>query len=266
LRADLGAHPVAGALPGPLRWRFVAALAAAVAVAWALIIPLALTGKLSLIHHHQLFRSGTPGLGGLVAFVLGWQVMVVAMMVPSSLPLLAAIGEDRWRSARGHGRPAAFVGGYLAVWTAFGVLALLGDAEVHALARSSAWFFTHAGLITAALFLAIGAHQLLAPVAWCERLDALAAARTAEAGWRPLVRSGFDHGLSGVCGCWSLMLLMFTAGVGNVAWMLALTPLIAYERWGRKRVLVSRAAGVAALLFGIALLLPLVPVSGLAGL
>ena len=266
MKADLGAQSVARALLGPPRWRFATVPAVAAVVAWTLIIPLALTGNLAMIHHHELFRVGSPSALGLVGFVLGWQVMVVAMMVPSSLPVLAAIGEGGRPPAPRHGRQAAFVVSFLAVWTAFGVLALLGDAQVHALARSSAWFFTHAGLVMAALFLAVGAHQLLAPVAWCERLDGSAVARSAEAGWRPLLRAGFDHGLSGVVGCWSLMLLMFTAGVGNIAWMLALTPLIAYQRWGRERVMVSRAAGVAALLFGIALLLPLVPFSGPAGL
>jgi len=266
LKIDIGAHTASGALAAPMRWRFVTALAAAAVISWAVIIPLALTGNLALIHHHELFRDGNPGAQGVLAFIVGWQVMVVAMMVPSSLPVLAAIGEGGRPPAPRHGRQAAFVVGFLAVWTAFGVLALLGDAQVHALARSSAWFFTHAGLVTAALFLAVGAHQLLAPVAWCERLDGSAVARSAEAGWRPLLRAGFDHGLSGVVGCWSLMLLMFTAGVGNIAWMLALTPLIVYQRWGRERVMVSRAAGVAALLFGIALLLPLVPFNGPAGL
>jgi predicted metal-binding membrane protein len=266
VKAELGAPSIARALSVPARWRVATALAAAAVVAWGLIIPLALTGNLAMIHHRELFRAGTPSAGGLVAFVLGWQVMVVAMMVPSSLPVLAAIGDGARRQARGHGREVAFVGGYLAVWTAFGVLALAGDAEVHALARSSAWFFVHADLVTAALFLAVGAHQLLAPVAWCERLDASAVARSTEAGWRPLLRAGYAHGLAGVGGCWSLMLLMFTAGVGNVAWMLALTPLIAYQRWGRERVLVARVAGLAALLFGVALLLPLVPLSGPGGL
>lgn len=262
MKANLGAR----AFSVPSRWRFATALEIAAVAAWGLLVPLALTGNLALIHHHELFRDGTPSAWGLVAFVVGWLVMVVAMMVPSSLPVLAAISGGPRRQSRGRGREAALMGGYLAVWTAFGVAALLGDAEVHALARSSAWFFAHAGLVTAALFIAVGAHQLLTPVAWCERLDASAIARSAEAGWRPLLRAGFDHGLAGVCGCWSLMLLMFTAGVGNVAWMLALTPLIAYQRWGRERVLVSRAAGAAALLFGVALLLPLLPVAGPAGL
>jgi predicted metal-binding membrane protein len=266
LKADLGAQSVARAILQPPWWRFATALSAAAVVAWVIIIGLALTGNLAAIHHHELFRDGSPSAWGLVAFVLGWQVMVLAMMAPASLPVLAVMGEGPWRQAPRTARRAAFVGGYMAVWTAFGVLALLGDAQLHALARSSAWFFTHAGLVTATLFLAVGAHELLAPMAWCERLDASALARSAETGWRSLLRAGFDHGLSGVCGCWSLMLLMFAVGVGNIAWMLALTPLIAYQRWGRERVLVSRAAGVAALLFGIALLLPLVPISGPAGL
>jgi predicted metal-binding membrane protein len=265
VKAELGGQSLARAYSGP-GWRVATAPVLAAFVAWVVILPAAVSGNLAMIHHHELFRYGTPSAWGLLGFVLGWQVMVVAMMVPSSLPVLTAIGAGWRREARGYRQQVAVFIGYLAAWTAFGVLALLGDAELHALARSSAWFFAHAGLVMVALFVAVGAQQLLAPVAWCERLDASAVARSAEAGWQPMLCAGLAHGLSGVCGCWSLMLLMFTVGVGNVAWMLALTPLIAYQRWGRERVLVSRAAGVAALVFGVALLLPLVPTGGPAGL
>ena len=48
---------------------------------------------------------------------------------------------------------------------------------------------------------------------------------------------GLHHGLFCVGCCWSLMLLMFAVGVGNIGWMLALGAVMAIEKnmpWGRR--------------------------------
>jgi predicted metal-binding membrane protein len=54
-------------------------------------------------------------------------------------------------------------------------------------------------------------------------------------------------------GCWSLMLLVFAVGVGNIAWMLALGAVMAVEKnmpWGRR---LSAPLGVFLLLGGLAI-------------
>ena len=64
---------------------------------------------------------GTMGLG-VVAFLGLWLAMMAAMMLPALAPLgVMLAGERRGpvRAAR-----AASIGGYLAAWAAFGVLAL----------------------------------------------------------------------------------------------------------------------------------------------
>jgi predicted metal-binding membrane protein len=50
-------------------------------------------------------------------------------------------------------------------------------------------------------------------------------------------RLGIHHGLFCIGCCWSLMLLMFVVGVGNLAWMLALATVMTVEKnvaWGRR--------------------------------
>jgi predicted metal-binding membrane protein len=49
-------------------------------------------------------------------------------------------------------------------------------------------------------------------------------------------RLGLHHGIFCI-GCWSLMLLMFAVGTGNIGWMLVLGALMAVEKnlpWGRR--------------------------------
>jgi predicted metal-binding integral membrane protein DUF2182 len=54
---------------------------------------------------------------------------------------------------------------------------------------------------------------------------------------RQAFRLGLHHGLFCVGCCWSLMLLMFVVGVGNLGWMFVLGVLMALEKnfpWGRR--------------------------------
>lgn len=50
-------------------------------------------------------------------------------------------------------------------------------------------------------------------------------------------RLGVHHGIFCIGCCWSLMLLMFAVGIGNLGWMLALGAVMAAEKnlpWGRR--------------------------------
>jgi len=50
-------------------------------------------------------------------------------------------------------------------------------------------------------------------------------------------RLGAHHGLFCVGCCWSLMLVMFAVGLGNLGWMLALAVVMGVEKnmpWGKK--------------------------------
>jgi len=61
----------------------------------------------------------------LVVFLM-WCVMMVAMMVPSAAPMVlihAAVGRKQEKADRPLAATALFVAGYLAVWTAFSVVA-----------------------------------------------------------------------------------------------------------------------------------------------
>ena len=66
-------------------------------------------------------------------------------------------------------------------------------------------------------------------------------------------RLGVRHGLFCIGCCWSLMLLMFAVGVGNLGWMLVLGALMAIEKnlpWGRR---FSAPLGVVLLCWGLSL-------------
>jgi hypothetical protein len=68
---------------------------------------------------------------------------------------------------------------------------------------------------------------------------------------------GLDHGLYCLGCCWALMLVMFAAGVADLAWMAALAGLMTYEKIGPSGQRVARVASAAAI--GLAVLAALHP-------
>ena len=65
-----------------------APIIAAVAAAWGAAVAVETSGIAGSLHHDSLLEGG-PGFGPvLLLFLAGWQVMVAAMMLPSSLPLV----------------------------------------------------------------------------------------------------------------------------------------------------------------------------------
>jgi predicted metal-binding membrane protein len=147
-----------GPRPAPARWLVPAAVPATVVVAWAGLL-LAELRDLP-IGHDALAGGSVPLAAALGIFGVAWAAMVVAMMLPSSYPvvraLAATIAEPRERILR----VAPFLVGYLIVWTLFGFALFAADIGIHAVVDSSpAPGAAHATLTGDALLIA-GAHQL----------------------------------------------------------------------------------------------------------
>jgi predicted metal-binding membrane protein len=218
------AAPLAG-VPAPVL--------GAVAVAWVAAIAAEATGAAGSLHHDSLLEGG-PGFGpALLLFLVAWQVMIAAMMLPSSLPLVRMYGAassgapDRARSL------AAFVGGYAIVWSGFGALAFAGDAALHAAVAASPWVADRDWAIAPAVLLLAGAFQFSSLKDACLKACRHPASflrrhyRRGPAGGFAL---GARHGIFCVGCCWALMLVMFAAGAASLIWMAALTALMVHEK------------------------------------
>jgi predicted metal-binding membrane protein len=218
---------------------FAVVLASAIALAWVALFAWERSPYGRFLDHDGLAGSGSPYL--VVFLVAGWVTMIIAMMLPTSWPLLGLF--DRMTSSRpGH---MALVGrviaGYLTVWTLFGIAVHIGDLGVHQLVESSGWLESHAWLIGAAALLGAGIYQFSALkykcLAQCRSPYAFIAThwrgRNAK---RESLALGIRHGMFCLGCCWSLMLVMFAVGVGNLGWMLAIGAVMSIEknaRWGR---------------------------------
>ena len=210
------------------------AVLAAVGVAWICLGFASLSGLGAWLGHGHLLKGGLPLPVMLGAFAAGWLVMLVAMM----LPTLPRLGQGS----------VGFVAGFLWIWTAFGLAALLFDAGIHWTVDNSPWLSLHPWLIQVGLVAAAGGYQLTsAKQHFLRRCIGPVPAGGIASGW-------LAGGLSVGC-CWALMLTAFAAGMTQLGWMVGLTLAMVGERDAQKWrqaapligvVLLAVAAGLAA--------------------
>jgi predicted metal-binding membrane protein len=232
------------------------AVVAAIAAAWMLALAAEFSGTAGRLHHDALIEHGPPLAAAIALFLVAWQAMIAAMMLPSSLPLVrlfaaASAGQPRPRAAL-----AALLGGYAAVWTAFGAAAFLFDVGVHAAVDASPWLAAHAVFLGPLTLALAGGFQFTALKDACLRQcrhPAQFMIRHYRRGPSAALRLGARHGAFCVGCCWALMLVMFAIGVASLVWMALLTAVMVHEKTrplGRRAVPVTGVAllGAASLL------------------
>ena len=167
--------------------------------------------------------------------VVGWVLMLSAMMLPTTLPLLDIFRRLTARRADRHWLTALVVIGYLTVWGMFGIAVHLADWGVVVAVSRSNWLVANGWAVGAAVLAIAGGYQFTELKYRC--LDKCRAPLGfVIAHWRGAGEKsqafllGVRHGAFCVGCCWCLMLLMFVVGSANIGWMLALGAVIAAEK------------------------------------
>lgn len=247
--------------PLPARSLFLPTLAATVALAWAALWAWERSPWGRYLHHAELAGLEPENGAWLVQaalYVAGWVLMTVAMMLPTTLPLLDAFRRLTAARPDRHRLLALVVVGYLGVWLGFGIAAHGVDFGLHRALEHSTVLQANLWLFGAGPLLVAGAFQFSALKHRClERCRAPVGFVIEH--WRggPPARQalalGAHHGLFCVGCCWALMLLMFAVGTGSIAWMLGLGAVMAVEKnlpWGR---LLSTPLGIGLILWAAAI-------------
>jgi predicted metal-binding membrane protein len=197
--------------------------------------------------------------GGTAASFLGmWVVMMVAMMLPSLVPVLwrsrqavAMTGETRL------GRMTALVGlGYFFVWTMFGVVAFPLGVAVSVVAMQHPALSRAVPIATALVILIAGALQFTTwkgrQLVCCRESSGLGGELTADSrtAWRYGLRLGLD---CGPC-CANLMVILLVVGVMDLRAMAVVTMAITAERLAPAGERVARAIGLVSVGAGLVLI------------
>ncbi len=175
-----------------------------------------------------------------------WQIMMIAMMLPSAAPIIllyARVARRGGHAQTGRG-VATFTGGYLLAWLGFSFAATLAQFLLERSGLISTMMATSGTILAGGLLIATGLYQLSPLKAAC-LASCQAPAPFLAAHWRegPL-RMGLRHGAICVGCCWGLMLLLFVGGAMNLVWIAGLTLLVALEKLTRFGKPLSTAVGV----------------------
>jgi len=201
---------------------------------------------------------GQTWLGTAAAFLGMWVVMMVAMMLPSLVPMLRGYRHAvRARNARHLGALTTLVGlSYFAVWSAFGVAAFAVSAVLVAL--EIRWpLLAHAVPVAAGIaVLGAGVVQFSAwkagQLVRCREAAGAGCALPANGGtaWRHGARLGLH-----CCGsCAGLTTILLVVGVMDLRVMVIVAIAITLERLAPVGEHVARAIGAAAAATGLLLI------------
>jgi Predicted metal-binding integral membrane protein len=224
--------------------------------AWMIVLVAQATGTAAALHHHALIEGGPSLWVALPLFLVAWQVMVVAMMLPASLPTIRVVEAAMGMLARPRRARAAFLGAFALIWAVFGLLAFMGDFVLHHVVDTTPWLAARPWLIEAGVLALAGGYQLVPlkqrSLAACRHPGDLAP--TAPLPKQGAARLGLRHGLACLSSSWALMLVMFAAGFASLWSMAALTGLMVYETTGRYGHRAATAAGIVLILAALSTL------------
>jgi predicted metal-binding membrane protein len=188
-------------------------------------------------------------------YMATWLTMLVAMMFPAIAPVVGTFG--RIAQARHETSPVvpAFVAGYLVVWTAAGLVPLtLYLSSRGAVAGMSASAL--GALAVGVVLFGTGVYQFTPLKATCLRvcrspLGLVMNHDFRTGAWGAFV-AGASHGAFCLGCCWALMAVLLVVGLMSLPWMAALTVLFVAEKNWRYGAGLSRLAGAAAAIGGLA--------------
>lgn len=170
-----------------------------------------------------------------LAYGAAWLLMIAAMMLPTTLPLL----EKFRRMTQGRGDAASLlalvVAGYVGVWFAFGLVAHALDRLLLDATPASPWLVANGWIVGAAVIAGAGAFQFTELKRRC-----LEKCRTPLSfvmqHWRggherrSAFGLGLHHGAFCLGCCWALMLALLALGTASLLWMAAVAAAIFVEK------------------------------------
>jgi predicted metal-binding membrane protein len=209
--------------------------------------------------------SWTPGY--FVLTLAMWSAMMMVMMLPSAVPMLLfydSIAQKRGMHSTAIGRTALFGLGYVVVWLGFSLGALVLQYALDSASLLSPAMRVTSVALAGAVLVAAGIYQWTPLKQACLRQcrSPLSFVMTY---WRNgnggAFVMGLGHGAFCLGCCWVLMLLLFVGGVMNFAWIAGIALFVLVEKLAPAGHWIGRAAGVAFIAWGGAVLASLAAVA-----
>jgi predicted metal-binding membrane protein len=202
-----------------------------------------------------MIMPGDTWFTGSLGFIAMWTAMMIAMMLPSTLPMLLLYRRAAAFHGEAHSGGATFLvaSGYFLVWTLFGVVAFTAGLGISQGAMHSDPFSRLVPLAGGLGLCIAGIYQLTPWKSTCLKhcRDPLTVvAHHLQRGRLGAFRLGIHHGAFCVACCWGLMLMQLVLGVMNLWVMMVLAVIIALEKLLVRGEFVARLTGAGAIVAG----------------
>jgi predicted metal-binding membrane protein len=192
-------------------------------------------------------------MGGLIPFVLGWTAMMVAMMIPATLPLILlfrVVARKRLSPVQGRVGTAALLTGYVGVWAVVGL-------PVYAYALTAESLGSFVAVMPALLLIIGGVYQFTALKSSCHARCSSPLFFLMQK-WRPgtfgALRLGVLHGIDCLGCCAGLMVGLIALGMMNLALVLTAAVIIFVEKTLPNSHRIARPLGVLMVTGGVVFL------------
>jgi predicted metal-binding membrane protein len=229
-------------------------LLALAAIAWWYTVGQAHTMS-SMVQGLAFVGTAMPFAVSVPVFMGMWMAMMVAMMFPAAAPIVLLhrmVARQRGETLAATG---AFVGGYLLIWTATGLLPLTALVAFRHAANGSGWVDPAGG----AVLMIAGAYQFSrwkgACLRTCRSPLTFLMTHDFSGGAAGALRTGMSHGLYCLGCCWALMAVLFVVGLMNLAWMAAIAVIFLAEKNWRHGIGLTKLAGMAIVAVGTAVMI-----------
>ena len=173
--------------------------------------------------------------------------MMIAMMVPSSAPVLVLFARTRARKGSGVAVPVAlFAAGYIAVWIGFSLAAASLQFLLHEFALLSPRMSVSNRYLAGALLTGAGLFQFT-PLKYACLSQCRSPLGSLMSYWRDgrigAFLMGSRQGIFCLGCCWAEMLILFVVGIMNLTWIVLLAAFVMIEKLSAGGRFISRAGG-----------------------
>jgi predicted metal-binding membrane protein len=223
-----------------------AALVVVTAAAWLSMLGSPMSGDMAGM---EMAMAPTPGDG--IAFVVAWAIMMVAMMLPSAMPMIglyAAMQRDAASAVR-IAAIASFAVMYVVLWAVTGVPIYFASVALMAIAPTTLAYTIAGVLFVAGVFQLSPFKQVC--LRHCRSPLGFLLGHWRE-GWRGGMAMGWAHASYCLGCCWALMVVLVVAGAMGLPWVLLLACVVAAEKILPHGDWVARTTGIALALLGVA--------------
>jgi predicted metal-binding membrane protein len=242
------------------QWAAGAMVLGLCALAWAWLAGLSGTGNpLAMTDMGPIGHPAValPPSAYVAAATPMWCVMMLAMMLPSAVPMIAAYARQAREAGEPPGATAMFGLAYVSAWSLFAVIASMAQlALVRTGLINETQLIIGNDRLAGLLMIAAGLYELSALkfffIEHCRAPDAFFTRF-----WRPgpaaSLALGFRHALYCLGASWLLMSLLFVGGAMSLPWAAGLATLVLVQKaapYGRQ---IGLGGGVVILLTGIGL-------------